>query len=832
MNQISDFQDPAPQKQQINFLSNFLQQQSDRLESQDLCFQQAITQIVWRADIKGELTHINQQWNKYTGLQSTEALGFGFLRAIHEEDREITIYQWQKAIETKQPYEIEFRLQQKDGKYHTFLNSAEPVRDKNGRVLEWLGTSTSLGKLKQVEARLQQKNRFLQTLLENLFDGIVACDSSGKLTLFNQAAQKLHQLPSMLISPEQWASYYDLYCSDGETPIEKEQFPLFKALHGEYIHNEEMIVVPKQGKARTLLTSGAPIVQEDDEKLGAVVVLRDITEQKQAREELAQLNKELEQRVIQRTSQLEIANRIKDELLLRERKARQEAELAKTHTKIYQDIVNNIQIGFGIWHLEDPEDISSFRLVAANPASSTLLGIDIEKEIGKPIRECFPNLFDKHTALIKALAEVFNSGQAIELEEMPYEDDRISHMIINIKVFPMPDRCVGLAFENITERKQIENALIESTRKYRSVVNSVREVIFQTDDAGYWQFLNPAWFKITGFPVVESLERHFSEYIHSEEQQQRSQELFQSLIAGERESFKLEFVLLTQNNELRTLEMNAQLNRNADGKVLGAAGTINDITERKEAQEALEARANELSQLNTILWRTTTQLEKRNHELDQFAYVTSHDLKAPLRAIANLSEWIEEDLEDKLDDDTREQMTLLRGRVHRMENLINGLLQYSRVGRITKEPETIDLNAMLLETIDSIAPAPEFVVEIVGQMPTLTTERLLIEQVFSNLISNAIKHHDRPDGKVEISVKEKGKFYEFAVKDDGPGIPIEYHEKVFGIFQTLEARDKVENTGIGLSIVKKIVETRGGKIHLSSELNRGTTFYFTWQKKD
>ena len=115
-------------------------------------------------------------------------------------------------------------------------------------------------------------------------------------------------------------------------------------------------------------------------------------------------------------------------------------------------------------------------------------------------------------------------------------------------------------------------------------------------------------------------------------------------------------------------------------------------------------------------------------------------------------------------------------------------------------------------------------------MPALTTERLLIEQVFSNLISNAIKHHDRPDGKVEISVKDQGKFYEFAVKDDGRGIPSEYHEKVFGIFQTLEARDKVENTGIGLSIVKKIVETQGGNIHLSSEVDRGTTFYFTWQK--
>jgi light-regulated signal transduction histidine kinase (bacteriophytochrome) len=251
----------------------------------------------------------------------------------------------------------------------------------------------------------------------------------------------------------------------------------------------------------------------------------------------------------------------------------------------------------------------------------------------------------------------------------------------------------------------------------------------------------------------------------------------------------------------------------------------------RQAENKLKARADELAKLNTVFFaKTNVTLENRNRELDQFTYVVSHDLKAPLRAIANLSEWLEEDLEDKLTEDTKKQMDLLRGRVHRMEALINGLLQYSRVGRIKGDLQTVDVGALLAEVLDSLDPPSEFTIKIEGEMPTLVTEPLPLQQVFINLISNAIKHHHRSDGKIIISVKEQEKFYQFAVADDGPGIAPEYHQKIFGIFQTLTARDLQENTGIGLSIVKKIIEHQGGKIRVESTVGQGTTFYFTWPR--
>ncbi len=242
-----------------------------------------------------------------------------------------------------------------------------------------------------------------------------------------------------------------------------------------------------------------------------------------------------------------------------------------------------------------------------------------------------------------------------------------------------------------------------------------------------------------------------------------------------------------------------------------------DVTQRNRARE--------------VLIEKTQELERSNKELDQFAYVTSHDLKAPLRAIANLSQWIEEDAGDALKGEVREHFDTMRGRVHRMEALIDGILQYSRVGRTQVDISSVDTASMLHEIIDSLAKPEGFNITIQDGMPIFTTARVRLQQVFSNLIGNAIKYHDRPDGHVTVSVQDAGKYYEFAVSDDGPGIAPQYHEKIFVIFQTLTARDKKESTGIGLTIVKKIVEEQGGAIRLESEEGKGATFRFTWPKQ-
>ena len=261
----------------------------------------------------------------------------------------------------------------------------------------------------------------------------------------------------------------------------------------------------------------------------------------------------------------------------------------------------------------------------------------------------------------------------------------------------------------------------------------------------------------------------------------------------------------------------------ADGEVYGIMTHAVEVTQQVRARQEIEKKAEELTCL-------TQALERSNHELDQFAYVTSHDLKAPLRGIANLSEWIEEDVAEQLTDESREHLNLLRKRVYRMEALINGILQYSRAGRV-QEVETVDVSALLSEVIELLAPPPEVLIVVEQGMPTLNTERTALEQIFMNLIGNAIKYAQRSDLRVQVSVREMGKYYEFAIADNGSGIAPEYQQKIWQIFQRLEARDKVEGTGVGLSIVKKIVESRGGRVWVESEVGAGATFYFTWFKR-
>ena len=227
--------------------------------------------------------------------------------------------------------------------------------------------------------------------------------------------------------------------------------------------------------------------------------------------------------------------------------------------------------------------------------------------------------------------------------------------------------------------------------------------------------------------------------------------------------------------------------------------------------------------------------ERSNRLLDEFAHAISHDLKAPLRSVANYARWIEEDVGHVLTGEARGHMDLLRAQVDRMRAMINGVLDYSRSGRIHTEPELIDVNELMSEVIALLDPPSSVTIEIADELPSLVTARSPLRQVFLNLVSNAIKHSRRDDAHVYVGARDVGTAYEFHVRDNGPGIPARAQEKIWALFHTLTPREAtasspVEGTGVGLAIVRQLVEAQGGRAWVESEEGRGATFRFLWPK--
>lgn len=228
------------------------------------------------------------------------------------------------------------------------------------------------------------------------------------------------------------------------------------------------------------------------------------------------------------------------------------------------------------------------------------------------------------------------------------------------------------------------------------------------------------------------------------------------------------------------------------------------------------------------LLETAAELARSNRDLEQFAYVASHDLRAPLRGIAQLAEWIGEDLGPGLSEDTRRHLDLVRGRVRRMDGLLLSLLDYARVSRGGRAEEVVDVNHLVREIVELQEWPSGFRVDVPAPLPRISTDRTGLHQVLLNLLGNARKHHDRPTGCVRVTCRRQPAGYEFLVCDDGPGIPEGLRAKAFEMFQTLRPRDEVEGSGMGLALVQRLVESRGGTVVIEHAEPRGTCIRFTW----
>lgn len=371
----------------------------------------------------------------------------------------------------------------------------------------------------------------------------------------------------------------------------------------------------------------------------------------------------------------------------------------------------------------------------------------------------------------------------------------------------------------------LSNTLIERSSEARMVYRDAADGILTINRDGTIRDMNPACLAMFGYEEADVVGKNVSILVPPELRNDHDAHLQGAANRGRTFAMAPNRDVEGQRANGQRFPLEVSISQVSTSGVSGFVGVVRDISVRKSAEEAQARLIRKLKQ-------ATDELTRSNRELDNFAYIASHDLKAPLRVIANASRWLEEDLEEHLDEDSRENMELLRGRVARMERLLSDLLEHSRIGRVDVKKVMVP-GAQLAADVVELAAVPEaFRVEIGPGFEQISLPRMPLLTVLVNLVSNAVKHHDRGEGTISLSVSEAPDHFEITVEDDGPGIPAEFQEKAFGMFQTLQPRDSVEGSGMGLAIVRKTVEVAGGTISLVSGTGRGCSFRITWPKTE
>lgn len=374
--------------------------------------------------------------------------------------------------------------------------------------------------------------------------------------------------------------------------------------------------------------------------------------------------------------------------------------------------------------------------------------------------------------------------------------------------------------------KNITEELTLSNKRYTVVTKATNNIIWDWDFKKNKVIWGESLTKIFGYQELENHSTWWTEKIHPEDKERVAQKFNEFLESFNKEKWSDEYRIITESGCIRHIYDRGYILFNKKGKPIRMIGSLEDISERKISEE-------QLKELNLQINKRVEELAVSNAELEQFAYIASHDLQEPLRMITRFLSEIQRKYSNNLDDKGKEYIHYAVDGAHRMRNLILDLLEYSRVGKFDQTIETIDLNTLIEEVTnyhEVFIKESNAVVEW-EHLPTIKNRKTPIQLVFQNLISNALKYHSQSESpKIEITHQDLGNRWLFLVKDNGIGIDPLFNEKIFIIFQRLHAKHEYSGTGIGLAICKKIIEAQGGKIWVESEEGQGSTFYFTVSK--
>ncbi|MEE3717242.1 PAS domain S-box protein [Tumidithrix elongata RA019] len=770
--------------------------------------------LIWMAGLDKLCFHFNKPWLDFTGRTIEQEFGNGWAEGIHPEDVQFCLDTYANVFDTQQSFSMEYRLRRFDGEYRWFLNTGIPRFDPDGEFLGYIGSCIDISDRKQTENRLRKSEAHLAEAQH-----IAKIGSWGFLFKTGEVTWSGQMFRIFGLDPrQQEPSYEELLQRIHPDDRERHNDVVRLCLEtGETTEIEYRFFRPT-GEMCWNWVKSQPVFSASGQVTGLMGVALDITDRKRVELELRNLSDRLTLAVKSAAIGIWEWDVINNQLIWDDQMYELYGVERSDFSGAYQAWANGLH----------PDDV--FR--SENAIQQALQG---EKEFDPEFRVVRP---DSSIRDIKANAFVYRNdhgepqrmiGVNFDITNRKQTEAELERRVI--------ERTLELneAYEQVqtelVERQKAEASLRESEQRFVSLATAAPVGIFRTDPEGNCVYVNERWCQIAGLSPQAASGMGWANSLHIEDREMISAEWY--LSAQENRPFRLEYRFQKDDGTVTWVFGQSVAEHDAQGRVTGYVGTITDISDRKQAEdtlrevnETLEQRVRERTQ---ALEQLTEALQRSNQELEQFAYVASHDLQEPLRTITSYTQLLARKYQGNLDEKADRYIYYVVDSASRMQQLIRDLLSYSRVGRQELKRVQIDCNILIEETQRNLQMAIDESHSIIhyDPLPVITGDRTQLLLLFQNLIGNAIKYHDLAPPEIEIAATQQGSHWRFAIKDNGIGIEPQYAERIFTIFQRLHTRTEYPGTGLGLAIAKKIVERHGGQIWVESQFGKGSIFYFT-----